>query len=252
MRMRRKKNLASRLDACKSCLILPPMGELNANLAPNGKEYLDFFSLFGNHNPLYLEIGCGRGQFACQSALSFPQINFIAVEKISNVIVEAGERAMALGGIPNLVFFNSGAEYLNRYLPPHSVKRIFLNFSCPYPKTTYQNRRLTNPRFLNLYKELLIPGGEIHQKTDNQAFFEYSLESFSACGYRLKNISLDLHHSGFEGNIPTEYEEKFSAMGKPIYRLEAVCGEKKEEAAGAQTAPLNRQSHTCFNGGEKR
>jgi len=228
MRMRRKKHLPERLLACGDILILPEMGDLNANAAPDGSDFLDFKELFGNDNPVHLEIGCGRGQFACQSALNNPQINFIAVEKISNVIVEAGERANALGDIPNLKFLNSGGEYLLRYLPPKSVERIYLNFSCPYPKGTYKNRRLTNRRFLEMYKVLLTPGGEVHQKTDNMNFFEYSLEEFSHCGWELKNISLDLHKSDYEGNVMTEYEEKFSSMGLPIYRLEAKLPTKSE------------------------
>lgn len=227
MRMRRKKHLSQRLSACGDILILLEMGDLNATTVPDGSEFLDFRALFHNDNPVYLEIGCGRGQFACQSAINNPQINFIAVEKVSNVIVDAGERALALGSPKNLRFFNSGAEYLLRYLPPHSIGRIYLNFSCPYPKKTYKNRRLTNRRFLEIYKTLLAPAGEVHQKTDNMHFFEYSLEEFSCCGWNLKNISLDLHRSGIQDNVLTEYEEKFSAMGLPIYRLEASLPESE-------------------------
>ena len=116
---------------------------------------------------------------------------------------------------------NCGVENLDRHLPEHCADRIFLNFSCPYPKYTYRNRRLTYGRYLELYKKLLKPNGEIWLKTDNQGFFEYSLQTLSENGYKLKNISLDLHKSDFEGNVTTEYEELFSSLGKPIYRLEA-------------------------------
>ena len=98
---------------------------------------------------------------------------------------------------------------------------IFLNFSCPFPKKSHASHRLTSPTFLKLYKELLCENGEIHQKTDNQQLFEYSLEQLSQFGFALKNISLDLHNSDFKGNIVTEYEQRFVSLGQPIYRLEA-------------------------------
>ncbi|MBO5410241.1 MAG: hypothetical protein J6A60_03165, partial [Clostridia bacterium] len=100
-------------------------------------------------------------------------------------------------------------------------ERIYLNFSCPYPKNRYANHRLTNPRFLKSYDIILKNGGEIHQKTDNTGFFEYSIEQLSGYGFALKNVSLDLHSSSFEGNIETEYEHRFASQGLPIYRLEA-------------------------------
>ena len=106
-------------------------------------------------------------------------------------------------------------------MPRNSIDRIYLNFSCPYPKYTYAAHRLTNRRFLDSYREYLKPAGEIHQKTDNMHFFEYSLEQYSLAGYGIKNISLDLHGSDFQGNIVTEYEKKFSDIGMPIYRAEA-------------------------------
>ena len=124
--------------------------------------------------------------------------------------------------LPNLKFLMGKAEYLEKFFPENSVERIYLNFSCPYPKETYKKHRLTHPVFLEIYKHILIPGGEIHQKTDNMKLFEFSIENLSQCGFKLKNISLDLHNSGFEGNIVTEYEKRFSEQGFPIYRLEAV------------------------------
>ena len=184
------------------------------------KQYLDFEEIFGNSNPVHLEIGAGRGQFAIELALSYPEINVLAVEKIDKVILPACEAA-AEKGIKNLVFANINAEYLPRYIKEKSIERLYLNFSCPYPKHTYANRRLTNPFFLNIYRDLLKDDAEIHQKTDNMGFFEYSIEQFSCNGWKLKNISLDLHNSDFKENIVTEYEAKFVSQGKPIYRLEA-------------------------------
>lgn len=220
MRMRRKKNLEQRMESCGDYLITARSEDLNFETAGNTKEYLDFSELFQNDNPVYLEIGCGKGQFACEIANLNPQNNYIAVEKVANVIVSGAERAAA-ENIPNLKFLKCGAEYLPRFIPEHSISGIYLNFSCPFPKKAYRNHRLTNERFLKIYKEITADGAEIHQKTDNMHFFEYSIEEFTRCGFALKNVSLDLHSSDFEGNIITEYEQRFVSEGLPIYRLEA-------------------------------
>lgn len=220
MRMRRKRNLDQRLADCKDKLFEIITDELNFEKAIQNKEYIDFDKIFGNDNPTVLEIGCGKGKFACEYAKAHPEQNVIAVEKYGNVIVEACERAIE-DGIDNLYFIKGNAEYLPKYIKDGSVERIFLNFSCPFPKTKYAIHRLTHHRFLSIYRLLLCEGGEIHQKTDNMHFFEFSIEEFSQNGFALKNVSLDLHRSGFEDNIMTEYEARFSSMGMPIYRLEA-------------------------------
>lgn len=220
MRMRRKRNLDQRLADCKDKLFEIITDELNFEKAIQNKEYLDFDKIFGNGNPTVLEIGCGKGKFACEYAKAHPEQNVIAVEKYGNVIVEACERAIE-DGIDNLYFIKGKAEYLPKYIKDGSVERIFLNFSCPFPKNKYAIHRLTHHRFLSIYRLLLCEGGEIHQKTDNMHFFEFSIEEFSQNGFALKNVSLDLHRSGFEDNIMTEYEARFSSMGMPIYRLEA-------------------------------
>ena len=167
-----------------------------------------------------LEVGCGKGKFACELAKREPDINVLALEKCENVLVMACETAMK-ENITNLKFLHSGAEYLEKYIRPESIERIYLNFSCPFPKKKYANHRLTNKTFLKLYEMMLVPQGEIHQKTDNMHFFEYSIGEFSDYGFTIKNVSLDLHNSDFEGNIVTEYEKRFSDLGQPIYRLEA-------------------------------
>ena len=220
MRMRRKRNLDQRLADCKDKLFEIITDELNFEKAIQNKEYIDFNKIFGNDNPTVLEIGCGKGKFACEYAKAHPEQNVIAVEKYGNVIVEACERAIE-DGIDNLYFIKGNAEYLPKYIKDGSVERIFLNFSCPFPKNKYAIHRLTHHRFLSIYRLLLCEGGEIHQKTDNMHFFEFSIEEFSQNGFALKNVSLDLHRSGFEDNIMTEYEARFSSMGMPIYRLEA-------------------------------
>ncbi|MBR2039842.1 MAG: tRNA (guanosine(46)-N7)-methyltransferase TrmB [Clostridia bacterium] len=224
MRMRKKKYLDKRLEAVSDILYISDFEDRNFNTAIEKKDYIDLENWFGNDKPIHLEIGCGKGRFACEYAKSHPEINLIAVEKSGNVITVGCEMAKA-EGIENLRFIKCGAEYLEKFLKEKSVEKIFLNFSCPFPKSGYATHRLTHPRFLEIYKRLMVEGGEIHQKTDNMHFFEFSLESFSKSGFALKNVSLDLHKSNFEGNIMTEYEEKFSSMGFPIYRLEAYVND---------------------------
>lgn len=224
MRMRKKKYLDKRLEAVSDILYISDFEDRNFNTAIEKKDYIDLENWFGNDKPIHLEIGCGKGRFACEYAKSHPEINLIAVEKSGNVITVGCEMAKA-EGIENLRFIKCGAEYLEKFLKEKSVEKIFLNFSCPFPKSGYATHRLTHPRFLEIYKRLMVEGGEIHQKTDNMHFFEFSLECFSKSGFALKNVSLDLHKSNFEGNIMTEYEEKFSSMGFPIYRLEAYVND---------------------------
>lgn len=220
--MRRKAHLEERLAACEATgrLLILNCEDRHFQRAVEKKEYLDFEKLFGNENPVVLEIGAGKGQFCCELAGREPDVNIIAVEKSSNVIVDAAERAIKLD-LPNLILIRCDAEYLEKYIPDGSISRIYLNFSCPFPKKSYAPHRLTHRRFLEIYKKLLNRGGEIHQKTDNREFFEFSIEEFSECGFTLKNISLDLHNSDYECNIVTEYEKRFSDLGQPIYRLEA-------------------------------
>ena len=223
MRIRKKKHLAERLDCVSEILLVLESEDRNFNTSVEKKEYYDFAAFFGNDNPVFLEIGCGKGRFAINYALSHPKINLIAVEKESNVIVSACEGALEKE-VENLVFVKTSAEYLPKYIAPGSISGIFLNFSCPFPKKRYASHRLTSENFLNIYKRLLKTGGEIHQKTDNMELFEFSIEEFSRCGFALKNVSLDVHKTDFENsdeNIITEYEQRFISLGQPIYRLEA-------------------------------
>lgn len=220
MRMRRKKNLENRLDNCGDYLFTIKELDKNFKTAIETKDYFDYKELFGNTNPVHMEIGCGKGQFVYEIAKRNPDINYIAVEKSANVIVQAVER-VAAEGLPNVRFIKGSAEYLPRFIPDGSIERLYLNFSCPFPKNKYANHRLTNKSFLALYEMMLADEAEIHQKTDNMHFFEYSINELSDYGFTIKNVSLDLHNSDFEGNIVTEYEKRFSDLGQPIYRLEA-------------------------------
>ncbi len=221
MRMRKKHNLEERAAACAKVMI--PMQNQNEHAGDPLDEslFFDGMKVFGNDNPVHLEIGCGKGAFILELARRNPKINYVAVEKTLNVLVTGMERLMA-DPLPNVRFCQGQAEYLDHLFRPHSVGRLYLNFSCPFPKESYARHRLTHTRFLKIYHKVLEYGAEIHQKTDNMRLFEFSIEHFSANGFAMKNVSLDLHNSGFEGNIMTEYETRFSDMGMPIYRLEAI------------------------------
>ena len=178
---------------------------------------------FGNNNPIHVEFGCGKGGFITQLALKNPQINYIAVERAETVVYKACKKANREEETPeNLRFLFFNVNNCLDIFEAGEVERIYLNFSDPWPKNRHANRRLTDSSFLDKYKVILAPKGEIHFKTDNKGLFAYSIEQFSVCGWLMKNVTLDLHNSGMEDNIMTEYEKKFSEMGFTINRLEAV------------------------------
>lgn len=220
MRMRRKKNLSSRLENCREYAVDFEWETLEYGKIPE-KHLISYEEVFSNTNPVELEIGCGKGQFAVEIAKRNPDKNFLAVEINENVIVQAMEKAKK-EDLKNLRFMRVGAEKLDLYLPENSIGRIYLNFSCPFPKKRQAKHRLTHESFLEIYKRLLVPGGRIIQKTDNMILFESSIEQFSKCGFVLENVSLDMHRNEVPDNIMTEYESKFVSLGQPIYKLEAV------------------------------
>lgn len=207
MRMRKKKNLDARLENCAAVLVSEP-----ARLRGAWRR------LFGNDNPVYLEIGCGKGRFILESAARNPSINFIAVERENGALIMATEKAMALG-LKNLRFISIDAASLCDIFADGEISRIYLNFSDPWPPNRQRKRRLTHANFLALYDRVLEKCGQLHFKTDNQRLFEWSLEEICAYGWLMQNISLDLHRSDFD-NIMTEYEERFSSQGFRIYRVE--------------------------------
>lgn len=221
MRMRKKRHLEDRLAACKEVMLYMQNQNEFADDPLKEEFFFDSERVFGNNNPVHLEIGCGKGQFILEIAKRNPDINYIAIEKTPNVIVTGAEKLIE-SGIKNVRFCLGQAEYLHHLFHPHTIDRLYLNFSCPFPKESYAKHRLTHTRFLKIYNEVLKSGAEIHQKTDNQRLFEFSIEHFSANGFKMRNVSLDLHKSKFEGNIMTEYETRFTSMGLPIYRLEAI------------------------------
>lgn len=219
MRMRLKKHLDERIDACKSVLLAREGDEFYKLTDEQRNFVIDLRKVFGSDNDLYLELGCGKGAFAIQSALLHPDRNYIALEKLSNVIVVACESAIEKQ-TDNLRFLNCRAENLLCFLPRHCVKQIILNFSCPFPKKTYANRRLTSPKYLEKYKQLLCDDGIIVQKTDDLAFFEYSIETLQENGYEVYDVTYDLPADAPD-NIVTEYEAKFRSLDKRIYALKA-------------------------------
>ncbi|MGN1421988.1 MAG: tRNA (guanosine(46)-N7)-methyltransferase TrmB [Oscillospiraceae bacterium] len=221
MRMRKKHNLEERIAACSDVMLYMQNQNEHANDPLDESLFFDSMKVFGNNNPLHLEIGCGKGAFVLEIAQRNPDINYVAIEKTPNVLITGMERLKELG-LKNVRFCLGQAEYLDHLFREGAADRLYLNFSCPFPKETYARHRLTHTRFLEIYRRVLKKGAEIHQKTDNMRLFEFSIEHFSANGFVMKNVSLDLHKSGFEGNIMTEYETRFTSMGLPIYRLEAV------------------------------
>ena len=218
--MRLKKHLDERLAACEQYL-LAREGDEFFRLSEEEKlqNVIDLAKVFGDGRPITLELGCGKGAWALQSAQQNPQKNFVAVEKLSNVIVVACEDACNLE-IKNARFLNCRVENLRYFLPAHCAEQIALNFSCPFPKKTYANRRLTSKYFLELYKYLLTDDGVITQKTDNLDFFEWSIESLTANGYEVYDVTYDLP-ANEQGNVVTEYESKFRAQGVKINALKA-------------------------------
>lgn len=183
-----------------------------------GKWNAEFF---GRNAPLHVELGTGRGQFITTLASLHPETNYIGIELFPEVIVRVQQKKAALQ-LANLALVCFDAAGIPEIFAEHEIDRIYLNFSDPWPKKKHADRRLTARPFLDKYRLVLKPGGEIHFKTDNRKLFEFSLNSFLEANWRLRNITFDLHNSRFaEGNVMTEYEERFVKQGLPIYRLEA-------------------------------
>lgn len=195
----------------------------NAHIVvPNPEEQKGkWAALFGNDNPLHIEVGTGKGQFITGMALQNPDINYIGIELFPSVIVCAVEKVLAAETPKNLRLLKVDGAELENYFEKGEIDRVYLNFSDPWPKKRHAKRRLTHAAFLSIYERLLPDNGEIHFKTDNRGLFEFSLVSMNEYGMKLKYVSLDLHAEMPENNIMTEYEEKFSAKGQPIYRLES-------------------------------
>ncbi len=227
MRMRKKRNFEERMAACGDLLLAKGAnGILNMKeAAENYRDLIDYSAAFGEDRkelPVALEIGCGKGGFVMALAEKEKDVNYLALEKMSNVILTPMEEVKKRG-IKNIRFLNIRAECIPCYIPEGSLDIVYLNFSTPLPKLGYATQRLTHRNFLERYKKLLKKGGKIIQKTDDRDFFDFSLEEYAACGFRLEEVCYHLHENGNpEWNIVTEYEAKWVERGLPIHRVVAV------------------------------
>jgi tRNA (guanine-N7-)-methyltransferase len=183
-------------------------------------DKLFYEDLFEKNGPVHVEIGIGKGRFIHTLAKQNPDINYIGIEKFDSVIVRALEKAIN-EPLPNLKLIRVDAQAIPIILKDKSVEKVYLNFPDPWPKERHAKRRLTHRGFLSIYKDLLTENGEIHLKTDNDFLYNYSLEEMIYHDMEITYRTDDLHHSGFEGNIMTEFEEKFAKRGNNIFKLTA-------------------------------
>ena len=221
MRLRKKRNLDVRMERC-SHLLIPNPAKLRG-------QWLDVFCF----KDLHVELGCGKGRFTAETAKAEPNIFIAALERLDGAIITALERANG-ENLRNIRYINSLADNLADYFAEGEVSRIYINFCDPWPARRHEKRRLTSRRFLEIYKEVLCPGGQVHFKTDNQTLFDFSLREFEVCGFEPLEITRNLHKSGPVG-VMTDYELKFHRRGLPIFR---VC-QKKVSGKQILEAPVN-------------
>ena len=209
MRMRKRQNLAPRMEACRSVWL-----EDAAYLRGNWR------SLMPQARELRLEIGCGKGKFTVETAALEPDVLFVAVERVQEALVLAMEKALSMG-LKDVYFLSIDAAKLEEYFAPGEVDLIYLNFCDPWPTKRHAKRRLTHGNFLKLYRRVLKDGGQIHFKTDNAPLFAWSVEEIPQFGFTLSEVTDDLHANGAVG-VMTDYEAKFHELGTPIHRLVAT------------------------------
>ena len=179
--------------------------------------------IFGNNNPVHIEIGMGKGRFITTLASMNPDNNYVGIEKYSSVLLRAVEKQDELC-LPNLRFIRMDAENITSVFGKEEVDRIYLNFSDPWPKDRHAKRRLTSRQFFARYDEILKSNGRVEFKTDNRPLFDFSVEEVNEAGWKLSVCTYDLHNDEklVEGNVMTEYEERFSSQGNPICKLVAI------------------------------
>ena len=221
MRMRKRANLDARMERCAALLIEEPE-----------KLRGQWRTQFPGHERLYLEIGCGKGRFTADTAETMPETLYIALEKVPDAMILAMEK-IDRRGIGNVRFIDADAKLLETMFAPGEVDRLYINFCDPWPKSRDAKLRLTAPAFLRRYADLLADGGEIHFKTDNTPLFDWSIAQLEAEGWRLSEVTHDLHAGGPVG-VMTDYEARFYEQGMKINRLVATkTGDTKGTAAGA-------------------
>ena len=209
MRVRNRKGASELLEAHPQYVVLNPE-------TAKGKWH----DLFGNDNPIHIEVGSGKGGFITGMAKLHPNVNYIGIDIQKTVLSYALDKVLE-ANVPNIKLLWVDGSSLTDYFENGEIDLLYLNFSDPWPKKKHERRRLTYKTFLDTFKQILPVQGQIHFKTDNRGLFEYSLVSFSQYGMTLKGVWLDLHESDYEGNVMTEYEAKFSSKGQVIYRVEA-------------------------------
>lgn len=185
-------------------------------MAEKGRWHL----IFGNDHPVHIEIGMGKGQFIMQLAKGHPDINYIGIERYSSVLLRALQK-MEVEPLPNIRFLCMDASMITEVFDKEEVAKIYLNFSDPWPKERHAKRRLTSRQFFERYDKILAGNGVVEFKTDNDDLFAFSMEEVAEAGWTLDAHTFDLHHDPVlnEGNVMTEYEEKFSSLGHPIHKL---------------------------------
>lgn len=185
-------------------------------MAEKGRWHL----IFGNENPIHIEIGMGKGQFIMKLAKKHPDINYIGIERYSSVLLRALQK-MEIEPLPNIRFLCMDASIITEVFDKEEVAKIYLNFSDPWPKERHAKRRLTSRQFFERYDKILAGNGVVEFKTDNDDLFAFSMEEVAEAGWTLDAHTFDLHHDPVlnEGNVMTEYEEKFSSLGHPIHKL---------------------------------
>lgn len=205
--------------------------EFNHLVMPDNQSITSAYwsEVFPNENPIRVELGAGKGDFITTLARLHPDINYIAMERVPEVLYIAAKKWEIRDGLSNIKFLYADAEMMTHFFSVGQIDKIYLNFSDPWPKKRHARRRLTSEKFLEIYKSLLKKSGEIHFKTDNRDFFEFSLTSFAEAGFSLRKITFDLHNENYmktsdSESIMTEYEKRFTALGQPICRCEAING----------------------------
>ena len=208
MRLRKKPHTFEKLENFSDFVTVE---KIDSSRAGNWKK------IFGNDNKIYVELGTGKGDFITQSAEINPSINFIGLEMEAEVILKAA-RKIHEKNLSNVKLFVFNVNDIEEIFAENEIDRIYINFCDPWPKKRHAKRRLTYITFLQKYKKILVPHGEIFFKTDNRGLFDFSLEQFALANFKVSELTYDLHANEPPENIRTEYENRFSAAGVPINR----------------------------------
>lgn len=212
MRLRKKPHTLEKLENFSDFVTIE---KIDSSRAGNWQK------IFGNENPIQVELGTGKGDFITQMAEQNPQINFVGLEMEAEVVLKAA-RKIQEKNLPNVKIIVFDINHVEEIFAPNEIDRLYINFCDPWPKKRHAKRRLTYIKFLQMYQKILKPHGEIHFKTDNHPLFDFSLEQFELANFKVRDVSYDLHANEPPENIRTEYENRFSAAGVPINRCVVV------------------------------